>query len=75
MQVQLNDPHPKKDENNEMMKSTCMSRFDLLNLECQNGMGPSAQETYHRNLTLTLYFPPKKKKQTGKGVPVFAPLP
>ena len=28
--VQLNDPHPKKDENNEKMKSTCMSRFDLI---------------------------------------------
>ena len=25
-----NDPHPKKDENNETMKSTCMSRFDLI---------------------------------------------
>ena len=26
----INDPHPKKDENNKAMKSTCMSRLDLI---------------------------------------------
>ena len=33
--VQLNNPHPKKDEKNEAMKSTCVSRFDLIS-KCQN---------------------------------------
>ena len=46
--VQLNNPHPKKDDKkkNEAMKSTCVSRFDLVsNVKTSHGLKPSAQET------------------------------
>ena len=44
--VQLNDPHLKKDERNEGVKSTCMLRFELiLKVKILHGLGPSAQDT------------------------------
>ena len=44
--VQLNNPHPKKDEKNEAMKSKCVSRFGLIsNVKTSHGLKPSAQET------------------------------
>ena len=44
--VQLNNPLRKKDKKNEAMKSTCVSRFDLIsNVKTSHRLKPSAQET------------------------------
>ena len=43
--VQLNDPHLKKDERNEVVKSTCMLRVELIsNVKTLHLLGPSAQD-------------------------------
>ena len=42
----LNDPHPKKDEKNDAMKSTCVSRFDLISsVKTSHGLKHSAQDS------------------------------